>query len=59
LEKYKKYPYKKDIFSWIKFILNKKPSVTNYVIKEIFYYAYSMGGELFDNSKFYRIRTQL
>ena len=58
LEKNKKRPYKTGLLNRIKFLFNKKLNVTNYVIKEIFYYAYSMGGELFDNTKFYRIRTQ-
>ena len=57
LEKYKRKPYRRGFFNWVKFLLNSKLSVTNYVIKEIFYYAYSMGGELFDNTKFYRIKT--
>jgi len=57
LEKYKIKPYNKSLFGRLKFLFNKKSSVTNYIIKEIFYYAYSMGGELFDNCKFYRIKT--
>ena len=57
LEKYKKKPFKTGIFGRIRFLFNSKLSVTNYVVKEIFYYAYSMGGELFDNCKFYRIKT--
>jgi len=57
LERNKKKPYKRGVFNWIKFLFNSKLSVTNYVVKEIFYYAYSMGGELFDNTKFFRIKT--
>lgn len=57
LEQYRNKPYKTSLFNRIKFFFNNKLSVTNYVIKEIFYYAYSMGGELFDNVKFYRIKT--
>jgi len=57
LERYKKNPYKRSIFGRLKFLFNKNLNVTNHVIKEIFYYAYSMGGDLFDNTMFYRIRT--
>lgn len=32
-------------------------SVSDYIIKEIFYYGYSMGNDLFDNTKYFRIRT--
>lgn len=57
IEKNKNKPYKKGLFNFIKFfIFKKKRSISNYIIKEIFYYAYSMGGELFDNVKFYRIK---
>jgi len=58
LEQFKNKPHKRGLFNWLKFLFNKKSSITNYIIKEIFYYAYSMGGELFNSSKFYRIKTQ-
>ena len=57
LEKYKKKPYNTNLFGRLRFLFNNKLNVTNYVVKEIFYYAYSMGGELFDNCKYYRIKT--
>lgn len=57
LEKYKKRPLKSGLFNRIKFMFNRQLNLTNYIIKEFFYYAYSMGGELFDNTEFYRIRT--
>lgn len=57
LEHNKRKPHKKSLFGLVKFLFNKKLSVTNYIIKEIFYYAYSMGSDLFDNTKFYRIKT--
>ena len=58
LEKYKNRPQQKGLWGRLRFLFNRKLNVTNYIIKEIFYYAYSMGGELFENTKFYRIRTQ-
>lgn len=57
LEKFKKKPYNTSLFGRLKFLFNKKRSLTNYIVKEIFYYSYSMGGELFDTCKFYRIKT--
>jgi len=57
LESNKRKPFKKGIFGRIRFLFNSKLNITNYIVKEIFYYAYSMGGELFDNCKFYRIKT--
>ena len=32
-------------------------SVSDFIIKEIFYYGYSMGNDLFGNTKYFRIRT--
>jgi len=58
LERYKNKPYRKGIFRRLRFLFNKNLNLSNYIIKEIFYYAYSMGGELFDNTMFYRIRTK-
>lgn len=57
LEKNRNKRYKSGVFSMVKFLFNRKLTITNYIVKEIFYYAYSMGGELFDNTKFYRIKT--
>jgi hypothetical protein len=57
LEKFKKKPYNKSLLGRLKFLFNRKLSMTNYIIKEIFYYGYSMGGDLFDTCKFYRIKT--
>lgn len=58
LEKNKKRPYNVSLIGLIKFIFNRKLSITNYIIKEIFYYAYSMGNDIFENTKFYRIKTK-
>ena len=58
LERYKKKPYKKGVFRRLRFLFNNNLNLSNYIIKDIFYYAYSMGGELFDTCKFYRIRTK-
>lgn len=58
LERYKKKPLKNGILSRMLFLFSKKNSITNHIVREIFYYAYSMGDEsLFDNAKYFRIKT--
>lgn len=57
LEENKKRPAKTGLLNKIIFKLNKKLSISDYIMKQIFSYAYSMGGELFENTKFYRIKT--
>lgn len=56
LESNKNIRYTKGGF--IEFIMsyfNKKVSKTDYVVKQLFYYAYAMGNEIFENCKYFRI----
>ena len=55
LETNKNKPIRSGIIGELLLLLNKKRNKTDYIMKSLFYYAYAMGNELFENCKYYRI----
>jgi hypothetical protein len=54
LESNKNKSFKNGIIGRLMFMFNKI-SKTDYIIKQLFYYAYAMGNEIFENCKYFRI----
>lgn len=55
LETNKNKPINSGVVGRFLFALNKKRNKTDYIVKHLFYYAYAMGNEIFENCKYYRI----
>lgn len=55
LELNKNKPAKDGIIGKFLFMFGKKDKKSDYIVKHLFYYAYAMGNEIFQNCKYYRI----